>query len=233
MSNRILSPEIVAGNLRFQSNTFRPNAASFHELTKGQEPRAIYIGCSDSRVVPNLILDMAPGELFVTRNIGAIVPPPEDPASANTGAVLDYALGTLGVLDIIVCGHDLCGALAAIRAGKTPPGSHLERWLRKGAKSIEDVDLINESGSMPVERLVEEFVLAQMRNLAMYSAVQELGAKLKVHGTVYDPHSGLVRVFDPSDKKFHSLSYEHRHSFLPPEHGPRSEAIGPGALVAR
>lgn len=220
-----LGPAVVAGNLRFQSNTFHPNAARFHELTKGQEPRALYIGCSDSRVVPDLILDMAPGELFVTRNIGAIVPPPDDPASANTGAVLDYALGVLGVPDIIVCGHDLCGALNAIRVGKTPPGSHIERWLRKGAKSIEDVDLINDSGDMPIERLVEEFVLAQMRNLAMYAAVQEAGEKITVHGAVYDPHSGLMRVYDSGDKTFHALSSEHRHSFLPSEPGARHESV--------
>ncbi len=208
-------PSFTEGNLRFQSNTFGPNAKAFHELTKGQEPRALYVGCSDSRVVPNLILDMAPGELFVTRNIGAIVPPPDDPASANTGAVLDYALGVLGVPDIIVCGHDLCGALEAILTGKAPPGSHLERWLRKGSKSIDGVDLYLDAARFPIERLVEQFVLAQMRNLAQYSAVRDAGSTVTVHGLVYDPHSGRMRVCHPDEREFSELALEGRHSFLP------------------
>lgn len=208
-------PTIVEGNRRFQEEVFRPNASAYHELTKGQQPRALYVGCSDSRVVPNLILDMAPGELFVLRNIGAIVPHPDDPSSASPGAAFDYAINGLGIVDIIVCGHDLCGALQAILSGQAPPGSHLDRWLRKGSRDVEGRDLLDAPAAMPVERLVEQFVLLQMRSVSEYPSVRDAGAAITVHGAVYDPAHGQLRVYDPVTSAFRVIESGRRISLAP------------------
>jgi carbonic anhydrase len=131
--DHLKSVSVFQGNARFRREVFEPHRAAFEQLVHGQSPRALYVGCSDSRVVAEMLLDVAPGELFVVRNIGAIVPHPEDPASTSLGAALDYALHVLKVPEIIVCGHDLCGALRAIVDGGVTHGSHLERWLRKGS----------------------------------------------------------------------------------------------------
>lgn len=202
--DHLKSVSVFQGNARFRREVFEPHRASFEQLVHGQSPRALYVGCSDSRVVAEMLLDVAPGELFVVRNIGAIVPHPEDPASTSLGAALDYALHVLKVPEIIVCGHDLCGALRAIVDGGVPHGSHLERWLRKGSADVKGFDLIDHCTEMPIERLVERFVAVQLDTLFDYDVVREAveqGA-LRVHGAVYDPRTGSLRVYDPQTGEF-------------------------------
>jgi carbonic anhydrase len=209
---------LVQGNLRFQQDVFEVRKADFERLVEGQQPRALYVGCSDSRVVAEMILDVQPGELFVVRNIGAIVPHPEDPSSTSLGAALDYAIGVLEVPDIVVCGHDLCGALQAIVRGNLTPESHLERWLRKGSADVRGFDLLDHHREMPIERLVERFVAVQVETLQTYDVVRDALAKgkLRLHGAVYDPHTGRMRVHQPGTDlfaEFHAI--ERRSSVLP------------------
>ncbi|MDP3277353.1 MAG: carbonic anhydrase [Deltaproteobacteria bacterium] len=210
--------KLVEGNLRFQSAVFEPQRESFEELLSGQAPRALYVGCSDSRVVAEMILDVVPGELFVVRNIGAIVPHAEDPSATSLGAALDYAINVLGVPDIVVCGHDLCGALGAIVEGTAPRGSHLERWLRKGSTEVEGFDLLDHTEEMTREQLVERFIATQLKTLTEYETVRlglEAG-RLGLHGAVYDPRSGRLRVAMPGSHTFIELkSPEQRSTLLP------------------
>lgn len=196
--------DIFQGNERFRSEVFEPQREDFEGLVQGQSPRALYVGCSDSRVVAEMILDVSPGELFVVRNIGAIVPHPEDVASTSLGAALDYSIRVLKVPEIIVCGHDLCGALGAIVNGGAPARSHLERWLRKGSADVRGFDLIDHCREMPIERLVERFVAVQLATLETYSVVSEAldAGSLQVHGAVYNPQSGHLRVCDPATGLF-------------------------------
>ena len=182
---------ILDGNNRFVQGSFESQSDRYRELLAGQSPRALYIGCADSRVVPNFILDLGPGELFVVRTIGGIVPLADDPASATVGAALDYALDVLGVPNVIVCGHDRCGALEAILSGTAPRGGHLDRWLRRGG-----VDASGREGG----GFVEKFVRHQVDKLSAYpSVVRALGdGRLTIHGWVYDPATGRVRALDAS-----------------------------------
>jgi carbonic anhydrase len=214
-----LGLNLAQGNLRFQQEVFEPQRSTFESLIEGQAPRALYVGCSDSRVVAELILDLAPGELFVVRNIGAIVPHPEDPSSTSLGAALDYAIHVLEVPDIVVCGHDLCGALRAIVAGDTPRDSHLERWLRKGSSDVQGFDLLDHAKEMTLEELVQRFVAVQVDTLLSYDVVREaLGqGKLRVQGAVYDPRTGRLRVHQPDVDAFLEFrAVDHRSSILPP-----------------
>lgn len=196
LSNRHPGSSLSLGNLRFRQKVFEPQRASFQSLVAGQSPRALYIGCSDSRVVAEKIFDLAPGELFVVRNIGAIVPHADDPASTSVGAALAYAIDVLKVPEVIVCGHDLCGALRAIVSRSDLADSHLERWLRKGSADVAGFDLIDHSDEMSIERLVERFVTVQVETLGGYDVVRrgvEEG-RLQVSGAVYDPCTGQLRV---------------------------------------
>jgi carbonic anhydrase len=195
------------GNLRFRQKVFEPQRAAFEDLVDGQSPRALYIGCSDSRVVAEMILDVAPGELFVVRNIGAIVPHADDPASTSLGAALAYAVDVLRVPEVIVCGHDLCGALRAIVSRVALTNPHLERWLRKGSADVAGFDLIDHSDEMPIERLVERFVTVQLDTLARYDVVREAVAegRLQVSGAVYDPRTGRLRVHRAGSGDFQAL----------------------------
>ncbi len=218
MSGRV-GLNIGQGNLRFQQEVFGPQRASFEQLVDGQTPRALYVGCADSRVVAELILDVAPGELFVVRNIGAIVPHPHDESSTSLGAALDYAIHVLQVPDIVVCGHDLCGALRAIVDGNSPRGSHLERWLRKGSSDVKGVDLLDHVGEMSLEELVERFVAVQVDTLFDYDVVREAvdAQRLTVQGAVYDPRTGRLRVRQAGVDSFVEFRpIETRASILPP-----------------
>src|SRR5689334_3137031 len=122
---------LIAGNLRFQ-DVFAQKRGAFLELLKGQNPRALYIGCADSRVVPNFIIDAGPGEVFVMRNVGAVVPAEGHDGAVSIAAAIEYAVFHLSVPRIVVCGHDHCGAMKAILAG--PEGqSPLVEWLTQAA----------------------------------------------------------------------------------------------------
>lgn len=202
--DHLRSVSVFNGNARFRREVFEPHRASFEQLVQGQSPRALYVGCSDSRVVAEMLLDVAPGELFVVRNIGAIVPHPEDPSSTSLGAALDYSIRVLNVPEVIVCGHDLCGALRAIVDGGAPTESHLERWLRKGSADVKGFDLIDHCKEMPIEQLVERFVAVQLDTLMDYDVVREAvdAGALRVHGAVYDPRTGTLRVHDPRTGAF-------------------------------
>lgn len=190
--------DVFQGNERFRREVFEPQRDAFEALIEGQSPHALYVGCSDSRVVAEMILDVSPGELFVVRNIGAIVPAPDDPSSTSLGAALDYAIRVLKVPEVIVCGHDLCGALNAIVNGGAPEHSHLEHWLRKGSADVRGFDLIDHCREMPIERLVERFVAVQLSTLESYPVVAQAleAGSLRLHGAVYNPRSGRLRVYD-------------------------------------
>src|SRR5579871_3384775 len=121
---------IIDGVLRFQSEVYPNNKALFHELSLGQQPSVLFIGCADSRVVPEMLTQQGPGSLFVVRNAGNIVPPSSTEPGGVTASI-EYAVAVLGIPDIVICGHSGCGAMTAILRG----GEQLEklpavaRWL--------------------------------------------------------------------------------------------------------
>ena len=202
--------KLVKGIHSFQRGFFANHRALFEQLaTAGQQPETLFITCSDSRVVPNLITDAAPGELFIVRNVGNVVPTRDLPG--GTAAAIQYAVEVLNVENIIICGHTQCGALKAI----LDPASveHLEyvrRWVRS---TISVKQLIEEKYSHldPEAKLtaaIQENVLAQLEHLREYPFVASRldAGKLHLNGWIFDVGKGKVFDYDPEQSEFVSLT---------------------------
>jgi len=175
----------------------------FARLAAGQQPRLLWIGCSDSRVPAEEIMGCGPGELFVHRNVANIVASND----INIAAVIQYATANLGVPDIVVCGHYGCGGIQAACAA-TPPEGDLGAWLAMAGRARRAVDQALEQGSPPAveeyqRRVVEENVRLQIRHLSELAPVRRRLAEgpdaLRLHGWVYDLGTGLVKIVVPGD----------------------------------
>ena len=162
-----MSARLLDGNRRFRRRYWPSRKDRLRALTDGQKPLALYLGCADSRVVPNVFLDAEPGELFVVRQIAAIVPSPKSAAARPLAAALEYAIEQLSVRHVIVCGHDQCGGLAGLLDREAGSHSHLTEWLDEAA--VDEV-LRDELASMPRTRAVERFVGRQARGAVDLSA---------------------------------------------------------------
>lgn len=186
--------ELLSGYRRFREK-FESEHEVFERLAEeGQNPKVLWIGCSDSRVVPELITGADPGELFDVRNIANIVPPAPTIACA-TGAAIEYAVNHLRVTHIVICGHTECGGIKALEA---PPSAEVEphicSWLELAkparqtvlAQDVDDDDVYLET--------IKTNVLLQCENLRTYPCVaeQEEAGTLSVHPWLYDLHTGLI-----------------------------------------
>lgn len=191
---------LIAGNLRFQ-DVFAQKRGSFLELLKGQNPRALYIGCADSRVVPNFIIDAGPGEVFVVRNVGAVVPAPGHDDALGIAAAIEYAVFHLNVPRIVVCGHDHCGAMKAILDG-TEGESPLAEWLGHAAGEIPKT--YSDGQKLPPSVYTELFVRMQHAHLTHYDITQRAIAEkgTSVLAWVYNPENGRIREMR-DDGSFH------------------------------
>jgi carbonic anhydrase len=200
--------EIIEGIQRFREY-YRENQALFDRLaTEGQSPRALFIGCSDSRVPPELLTGSGPGELFVLRHAGNIVPP-FGSGEMGTGAVIEYAVLHLRVGHVVICGHTGCGAIRALDA---PPDwterSHIARWIehaRPAQSRVEASGLLEEDHHLAT---VRENVLLQLENLRSYDPVRagERAGTLTLHGWAYHLESGLIETFDPEKGTWETLT---------------------------
>jgi len=185
----------------------------FSKLAKeGQHPKTLFIGCSDSRVVPNIITGAKPGELFVFRNIGNFVPPfKPDKEFHATAAAIEYAVSVLKVHDIIVCGHSQCGAIESLF--KDIPDSleliHTKKWLELGKGAKEAVEKLGFSTKEEKLRAAEKLsILLQLENLLSYPAVEEKAKKeeLFLHGWYFDMNRAVVEYFDEEVQDFIPLA---------------------------
>jgi len=168
------------------------------ELAQGQHPVLLYIGCSDSRILPSHILDAHPGTVFTMRNIANIVPPYTAAQQGETAvaAVLEYAVLHLHVADLVVCGHSHCGgmqALAHIEA--LEPG--LRQWLQYAQDAQTHIPA-EMSGAVQLDALIEANVLLQLEHLRSYPFIAEAerAGTLRLHGWVYDLASERVRAYE-------------------------------------
>jgi carbonic anhydrase len=198
--------QLVAGIHRFKRDVFRRQREFFEELAKGQEPQSLFITCSDSRIDPNLITHTDPGDLFVLRNAGNIIPA----YGATTGgevATIEFAIMGLGVRDIVVCGHSHCGAMK----GVLDPASVAEMpavadWLKnaEATRRIIRAKYSQLSGEALLDAAIEENVLMQIENLQTHPAVAVALAedKLKLHAWVYEIETGEVFAFDDDAQQF-------------------------------
>jgi carbonic anhydrase len=200
---------LFRGIMKFRSDEFERHRELFEELGRKQKPHTLFIGCSDSRVVPNLITGSAPGELFIVRNVANIVPPYRSTEEyVGTTSAVEYAVQSLGVDTIVVCGHSNCGGCAALNqpAEALAHLPHVRKWLEISREVKGRVDRLM-TGDTPEERewLTEQVnVLVQMKNLLTYPYVREKyeRAELKILGWHYLIETGEIYNFNDETQLF-------------------------------
>lgn len=201
--------EIIEGFLKFQENVFPERVKLFKSLANQQSPRALFISCSDSRLVPELVTQREPGDLFVIRNAGNIVPS-YGPEPGGVSASVEYAVAALKVNDIVICGHSDCGAMTAVATCKCL--DHMpavSSWLRYA----DSARVVNEARqhsdqSARIAAMVRENVIAQLANIQTHPSVRlalEEG-RVTLHGWIYDIESGRIDAFDGTAGAFVSLA---------------------------
>jgi carbonic anhydrase len=205
--------EFEKGHEYFRKVKFKKNEERFKKLVEeGQNPKALFIGCSDSRVMPNMITGSGPGDLFIVRNVGNFVPPfsPDNDYHA-TAAAIEYAVSHLEVSDIIVCGHSDCGAIKELFHPHSPDEEtiHTAKWLQLGSQAR---DLALKHFPKEPENVQREFaervsVVFQMENLLSYPAVKRRvdEGTLFLHAWHYDLASGEIEYFDDESLEFKPL----------------------------
>ncbi len=195
--------EFIEGYQEFKDIEIQNYKELFKELVEhGQKPKALFIGCSDSRVVPTLITNSLPGELFVVRNIGNFVAPFQPDSEFHaTAAAIEYATDVLEVENIIVCGHSDCGAMKALfkETKKTETNIHTIKWLTLGepAKKYVLKHLPNGSKEEILRYTTKVSVVLQLKNLLTYPAVQKRVAakRLFLHGWYYNIENGEILYY--------------------------------------
>ena len=199
--------KLINGIHRFQADVFAPNRAFFRKLADGQSPQTMFITCSDSRMVPDLICQSDTGDLFVLRNAGNIVPPYAPGAPSGEAATIEYAIRGLGVRDVIICGHTRCGAMQAVAEPQcTVAMPRVRQWLEHAQASQEIVCTCysNLTGEARAKVLVQENVLTQLEHLRTHPAVAAALAsgELKLHAWVYKMETGEVFAYHPENGQF-------------------------------
>ena len=202
-------PHFAAGVIRFQNEVFPEKRELFEKLSHGQSPEALFITCSDSRIETAMITQTDPGELFICRNAGNIVPP----HMAHTGgmtASIEFAVAALKVPHIVICGHTECGAM---KGAMNPEGldelPHVKEWLGYAKAAVDIVDELagDASDDERMRLLLEQNVILQIQHLKTHPSVAARLAKgdLTLHGWVYDIKTGDVDAFDDAKNAFVSV----------------------------
>ena len=198
--------KLLTGIHAFQANLFSRQREFFERLADGQSPESLFITCSDSRINPNLITQTEPGDLFILRNAGNIVPP-YGAANGGEGATIEFAVSHLGVRDLIICGHSHCGAVKGLlNPSSVEDMPAVASWLKhaEATRRIISENYADREGPQLLTTAIEENVLVQLENLRTHPAVAaKLAAgKLKLHGWVYKIETGEVFAFDPEQGQF-------------------------------
>jgi carbonic anhydrase len=205
---------LIAGVHKFRSGEFGSYRKLFRKLSReGQNPHTLFITCSDSRVLAELITHSQPGDLFVVKNVGNIVPPANVRGDTNsTAAAIEFAVETLRVNDIVICGHSQCGAIAAMLAENPPnPATpHLRDWLNLAAPVLETLRK-NYSHLHEIcareNAAAEENVLFGLDNLHSYPCVQQrlMDGTLRLHGWFFKIATAELFAYDPETLQFSPL----------------------------
>jgi carbonic anhydrase len=202
---------LLSGVRAFRRDVFPAQRSVYESVASlGQNPHTLFISCADSRVDPELLTQAGPGELFVTRNIGNIVPAYGE-MLGGVSAVIEFAVSALGVHHIVVCGHADCGAIKGLQNPKSVDGMPtVRRWLRNAAAALSVVEACEPDAPPDVfmERLIEANVLLQLDHLRTHPSVagQLARGSLAVHGWVYDIGTGIVRMHDRALGRFESIN---------------------------
>lgn len=193
---------LLDGLRRFQREVFPAYRSQFQRLVaEGQRPTALFLGCADSRVVPGLLTDTGPGELFMLRNVGNLVPPFEsDFGYHGTSAGIEFATLALGVRDIVVCGHSDCGAIRALYQPPNASTPHINAWLELARPA----QLPEPASPSVLQRTEQRSVVVQLERLLGYPMVRERlqRGELFLHGWYYDIAEGAVLSLELESGRF-------------------------------
>lgn len=211
LSRKFRCEKLVRGLQEFKQSYVAKHQQLLEELSHGQKPRVLFISCSDSRVDPNLITQTDVGELFVIRNAGNIVPP-YGAANGGEGGTIEYAIGALGIEQVVICGHSHCGAMKGLtKLNQLQADMPLVyNWLQHAetTRRLVTENYPESKGEERVEILVAENVLVQIDNLKTYPIVRSrlLQGKLQIYGWIYHIETGEVLAYD-----------EQTHAYIPPQ----------------
>jgi carbonic anhydrase len=201
---------LLQGIRQFQHKVFPERQSRFEELASGQRPPTLFITCSDSRIVPDLITQTEPGEMFVHRNAGNLVPP-YSAAPNGEAATIEYAVKVLKVEDIVVCGHSHCGAITGLlRPELLKDLPAVEQWLVHAEKCRQEIiehAFVTDPDDDVLTTAIKSNVLVQLDHLRTYPAVAlaESAGELSLHGCFYRFETGDVSAFDTTEGKFVSV----------------------------
>lgn len=208
--------QLIAGLHKFQEDELGRYQQLFCRLSReGQNPHTLFITCSDSRVLAELITQSQPGDLFVVKNVGNIVPPASTGNPNSTAAAIEFAIETLGVSDVVVCGHSQCGAMVALLQGPQHSNSmpHLKEWLEVAAPVRKLIARDYSHLTDMNERITaagEENVLFALENLHTYPSVTKrlAAGTLRLHGWFFQIASAEMFAYDPVSQQFHRIERE-------------------------
>lgn len=197
-----VTEDLLRGLSRFRKHFFPEFQARYRRLVEeGQKPGTLFIGCSDSRVVPTAITDSGPGDLFVVRNVGNIVPPYEtNEGHHGVSAAIDFAVDVLRVRDIVVCGHSHCGALRALYEEPPTVSDNLRRWLELAEPAKVDEPMSEDM----LRRTERRSIVVQLDRLMDFPNVRagvEAG-EIALHGWHYVIEDGVVHILDVESGRF-------------------------------
>jgi carbonic anhydrase len=197
---------ILDGVARFERDIVPRERPLLERLASGQNPEALLITCADSRIVPSLITQTKPGDLFICRNAGNIVPAYEE-ATGGVSATIEYAVRVLNVQHVIVCGHSDCGVMKALlQPEKVQELRAVSAWLRHGdtARLVVQENYPGLEGRELTDALAQQNALAQLTNLRTHPGVaaREAAGKLTLHAWFYEVETGRVLAHDPNRREF-------------------------------
>ena len=202
--------KILNGVQQFQRTVFGTKRQLFEQLSRGQQPQALFITCSDSRVDPCLLTQTEPGELFILRNAGNIIPPYRYPLGAEAAAV-EFAIRALRIRHIIVCGHSQAARWRAFYSRRRPSRCRLREWLEHARATMNAIEakslLVADNTSELLVQAVEQNVLVQLANLETHPVVADALSRNEVllHGWVYEFETGKVTCCQHPNDQFMPL----------------------------
>ena len=206
--------KLKEGILRFQTEIYPEQADLYRKaVSEPQRPSALIVTCADSRIDPETVTQSLPGDIFVTRNIGNLVPAYGE-MMGGVSAVIEYAVSALKVKHIAVCGHSDCGAMKALLHPESlETMATVRRWMRNAEAALSVADSLSDKDDKPSERLkrlTEENVLLQVQHLRTHPSVAGAVAReeLTLSGWVYDIGTGEVRISENGERAFRSVSKE-------------------------
>lgn len=204
--------KLLDGYAKFKSEVYERHKNRFKSLADKQKPHTLFITCSDSRVMPEMITQSEPGELFICRIVGNLVPA-HGSAMGGVSSAIEYAVMVLGVEHIVVCGHSDCGAMRAfMHPERLVPLKAVSAWLEHAnmAITMANAHHAHLQGDEFLEALAQENVISQLQHLKTHPCVasQLRGGKLRLHGWYYNIGTGDVAQYHESEQRFVPLSAE-------------------------